>query len=365
MQTILILSNHHAYTYNLRKELIQSLIDEGYRVVIAVPYGEKVELLLKMGCEFIDVPLKRRGTNPLSELKLIMSYIKIFRNVKPKLVLTYTLKPNLYGGLVSRLFNIKVLHTVTGLGTVFVQDVFYKKIIILVNRIAFKNSNTIFFMNEDNMKLYKQLKIINSKTETKVVAGSGVNLEEFQYSPQENFESIKFTFIGRILKDKGIEEFLLAAEQIKRLYENVSFEVVGFVDDLKYKSLLNSYTKKGVIRYLGHRNDIYQIIENTNCVVLPSYGEGRGTVLQEGASVGRPLITTDAYGCRDNVEDGLNGYICKVADVTTLTNVMEKFIRLSDKEKFLMGLRSRRKAELEFSRDKVISKYINRIKNII
>lgn len=365
MKTILILSNHHLYTYNLRKELIEKLLELKYRVVLALPYGEKVDLLKEMGCEFIDVPLDRRGTNPIKELKLILSYIKLIKKVKPDIVLTYTLKPNMYGGIACRINKTDAIHTVTGLGSVFVRNVSYKKIIIFLNKIAFKSAKTVFFMNEDNLELYKSLNIMSTSHDTKVVPGSGVNLNLYKYSQPKDQDIITFTFIGRVLKDKGIEEFLDAAKEIKEKYRNVSFEVVGFVDEIKYKKMLEEYEKEGIVKYLGKRDDIPNIMANSSCIVLPSYGEGRGTVLQEGAAIGRPLITTNTYGCKENVKNGYNGFLCEVADTKSLVNAFENFIKLPNDEKILMGKRSRNKAEKEFDRNLVVNFYIEKINDLL
>lgn len=365
MKTVLLLSNHHLYTYNLRKEVIQGLIDLGYRVVVALPYGEKVELLKEMGCEFIDVPLDRRGTSVVGDLKTLVFYLKIIKNVKPDLVLTYTLKPNLYGGLACRLTKAKVLHTVTGLGSVFIQNFKFKKIIIFLNKVAFKNSSAIFFMNNDNKELYKSLGLLSSNQFSKVVAGSGVNLDKFKFQKYPINENVKFTFIARVLKDKGIEEFLHAAKNIKKKFPQIKFEVVGFVDEEKYEKILAQYQNCGIINYLGKREDIPNIMANSSCIVLPSYGEGRGTVLQEGAAIGRPLITCDTYGCKDNVEIGKNGFLCKVADSSSLAETMRNFINLDKQEREDMGKHSREKAEKEFDRKIVIKSYLNTIEKII
>ena len=198
-----------------------------------------------------------------------------------------------------------------------------------------------------------------------IVPGSGVNLEDFKYVEQINDENIIFTFVGRVLRDKGIEEFLETAKAIKTKYRNVKFEVVGFVDEEKYIGLLNSYEKKGVITYLGRRSDIPVIMAKSSCIVLPSYGEGRGTVLQEGAAIGRPLITSNTYGCKENVEEGYNGYLCNVGDVESLKDAVEKFINLPKKEKVSMGKRSREKAEKEFDRKIVISAFLNEVKKLV
>lgn len=364
MKTVLILSNHHLYTYNLRKELIEKLLESNYRVVVALPYGEKVELLKEMGCDFIDVPLDRRGTNPIKEIKLVLAYLKVLKQVKPDIVLTYTLKPNLYGGIACRINKADVIHTVTGLGSVFVRNVSYKKIIVWLNRVSFKSSKVVVFMNEDNRELYNKLKIISPSHETQIVPGSGVNLNYFKYSESKPADEIKFTFIARVLKDKGIEEYLDAAREIKRKYKNVTFEVVGFVDEDKYKKMLEKYQEEDIIKYLGKRDDIPTVMTNTSCIVLPSYGEGRGTVLQEGAAIGRPIITTNTYGCKDNVDDGVNGFLCEVTNKDSLIKAMEKFINLNPNDRVQMGRNSREKAEKEFDRRIVVNKYLEMINEI-
>lgn len=364
MKTVLILSNHHLYTYNLRKEVIQKLIDSGYKVIIALPYGEKVELLKDMGCEFFDVPLERRGTNPFTDFKLFSIYKKMIKVINPDIVLTYTLKPNLYGGLACRVNKSKVIHTVTGLGTVFVRNVWYKKIIVFLNRVAFKGSKMVVFMNLDNEELYRNIGIISSEQSTMIVAGSGVNLEKFEYKPYPKRSNIKFTFIARILKDKGIEEFLEAAKNVKKQFTEVEFDVVGFVDEEKYIKQLDEFQSEGIINYLGIRDDIPEIMADSSCIVLPSYGEGRGTALQEGASIGRPLITCSTYGCRDNVDEGINGFLCEVANSSSLAQAIINFINLPIEEKILMGEKSREKAENEFDRNIVVQQYVDVIENI-
>lgn len=364
MKKILILANNDIGLYNFRKELPQRLIRLGYDITIALPYGEKVEKFKDMGCNFIETPMNRRGMNVIQDLKLLIQYIKIIKKIKPDLVLTYTIKPNIYGGIACRSLNQKVIHTVTGLGSVFIRDLWIKKILIKLNKFSFKNACHVFFLNKENQDFYENIKIIANQQQISVVPGSGVNLKEFQFNEYPNNEKIKFTFIARIIKDKGIEEFLESAKNIKDKYLNVEFDVVGAIDEDIYLNKLKEYEKLKVINYLGHRSDIQEIMKKSSCIVLPSYGEGRGTVLQEGAAIGRPLITCDTYGCKDNVDDGYNGYLCKVKDYKSLQNSMEKFINLSFEEKKEMGLNSRTKAEKEFDRDIVIKSYIDKINQI-
>lgn len=365
MKKILILANHFITIYAFRKELVKELIENNNEVFLALPKSEENDYFASMGCKIIDTPLDRRGTNPVSDVKLLFQYIKIIRDVKPDVVLTYTIKPNTYGGIAARICSAKTMHTVTGLGSVYIQNMWQKNIAIILNRIAFKSASKVVFLNEDNKDFYKQLEIISTNHDTMIVPGSGVNLESFKYEKQPSGEKITFTFVGRILKDKGIEEYLSAAKELVSKYSYVDFEVVGFVDEEKYIELLEEYERQGIIKYLGKRSDISEIMKNSSCIVLPSYGEGRGTVLQEGAAVGRPLITCNTYGCKENVEEGYNGYLCNVADVASLKNTMVNFINLSKEEKELMGKRSREKAEKEFDRKIVVSAYIGEIKKIV
>lgn len=365
MKKVLIIANHYITIYAFRVELVKELLEHGYEVYLALPESEENTYFVNMGCKIINTPLDRRGTNPISDIKLLFQYIKIIRDINPDIVLTYTIKPNTYGGIASRICGVKTIHTVTGLGSVYIQEMWQKHVAVFLNRIAFKSVSKIVFLNEENKDFYKQLKITSPYQDTMIVPGSGVNLKKFKYQELASGEKITFTFVGRVLRDKGIEEYLTIAERLVSMYENIIFEVVGFVDEEKYIKLLEHYENEGVIKYLGKRSDIPDIMAKSSCIVLPSYGEGRGTVLQEGAAIGRPLITCNTYGCKENVDDGYNGYLCDVADVDSLTNAVERFINISTEEKSLMGKRSREKAEREFDREIVVSAYIDTIKKIV
>lgn len=365
MKKVLVLANHFITIYAFRKELVKELLETGYEVYLALPESEENNYFINMGCKIIETPLDRRGTNPVSDIKLLFQYIRIIRDINPDIVLTYTIKPNTYGGIASRICGVKTIHTVTGLGSVYIQEMWQKHIAVFLNRIAFKSASKVVFLNEENKGFYKQLKIVSSAHDTIIVPGSGVNLGEFKYQEQPSDEKITFTFVGRVLRDKGIEEYLTAAKRLVSMYNNVSFKVVGFVDEDRYINLLEQYENEGIINYLGKRNDISNIMASSSCIVLPSYGEGRGTVLQEGAAIGRPLITCDTYGCKDNVDDSYNGFLCNVADAESLESAMVKFIVLPSEQKVLMGKRSRAKAEKEFDRKIVVKAYLNEIEKII
>ncbi|WLR49048.1 glycosyltransferase family 4 protein [Halobacillus litoralis] len=364
MKKILIVANHYITVYAFRRELVKKLIENDYKVYLSLPKSEENQYFKELGCEIIESPMDRRGTNPISELKLFMNYIKTLKAIVPDLVLTYTIKPNIYAGIAAKLLKVKTIHTVTGLGSVYIQNMYQKSLIAKLNKVAFKSASRVIFLNEDNKKFYHDMKIISKNQKTSIVPGSGVNLDKFKHKKLPSDNKIRFTFVARVLKDKGIEEFLHAAKSIVENYNNVEFEVVGFVDEERYVKFLAEYEQRGFIKYLGKRSDIPEIMEKTSCIVLPSYGEGRGTVLQEGAAIGRPLITCDTYGCRENVEEGYNGYLCEVANPESLKSKLEKFINLSHEEKVKMGNRSRVKAEKEFNRSIVIETYLNEIDKI-
>lgn len=363
MKKILIVANHYITIYAYRKELVKKLVVEN-EVYIALPDDVNNKFFKDMGCKIINISVDRRGSNPITDSKLLINYIKIMKKIKPDIVLTYTIKPNIYGGIAARISGVRSIHTVTGLGSVYIQNMWQKHVVIILNSIAFRGAKKVVFLNKDNEKFYKECKIISKKQSTMIVPGSGVNLEEFKFCPINESNKLVFTFVGRVLKDKGIEEYLEAAKQIVSKYPESIFQIVGFVDEEKYIGLLKKYEEEGIISYLGKRNDIPNIMAESTCIVLPSYGEGRGTVLQEGAAIGRALITCDTYGCRENVVEGRNGFLCRVCDAKSLQESIEKFINLTAEEKIEMGKNSRKIAEEKFDRKLVIEKYIDTI-NII
>ncbi|UMZ34198.1 glycosyltransferase family 4 protein [Priestia megaterium] len=365
MKKVLILANHFITLYAFRKELVNELLESGNEVYLSLPDSPENTYFQDKGCKIINTPLDRRGTNPLSDFKLLIQYVKIIKELKPDIILTYTIKPNTYGGIAAGFLNTKAIHTVTGLGSVYIQNMWQRKIAVFMNKIAFKSASKVFFLNEHNREFYGDLGIIKKGQATKIVPGSGVNLNKFKYKELSVSKGTTFTFVARILKDKGIEEYLEAAKNLKSLNPQLKFQVVGFVDEEKYIDLLKQYQDEGIIEYLGKRNDIPSVMEKSSCIVLPSYGEGRGTVLQEGAAIGRPLITCDTYGCKDNVEEGVNGYLCKVANAKSLEEAMRKFLELSMEEKINMGRKSRKKAEKEFDRKLVIETYIKEVNKLI
>src|SRR5699024_7448093 len=363
MKKILILSNHHTYTYNFRKEIIQELLDNNYKVYIVLPYGKKVDKLIEMGCEFIQINLDRRGMNPRKDLRLLRDYYKIIKTVKPHAVLSYTIKPSVYGGLVTRLLNIPFFPNVTGLGSAVEKESIFQKFMLMLHRLSFKNAACVFFQNKTNLKYFWKHKII--KKNHQLIPGSGVNLKEFSLLDYPSDEIVKFVFISRIMREKGIDQYLEAAKNIKAKYPNTEFHVCGFCEQ-DYEKVLHDYEDKGIIIYHGMVNNIVDVLKEIHCTVHPTYyPEGMSNVLLESAASGRPVLTTNRSGCREIVDNARNGYLLKILNSENLSKEIERFILISYEDKKRMGLEGRFKVENEYDRKLVVDSYIKNLKNVI
>ncbi len=362
MKTVVVLSNHHAWTYNLRAEILKTLVDSGNRVIVAVGYGKKVENLKEIGCEFIDIALDRHGKNPFAEIKLIRKYRKVLRHIKPDVVLTYTIKPNLYGAFLCNRLGIPCIANITGLGTAVEYPGLMQRILLKVYKVAFKDIHKVFFQNNSNRDLLKNHGIVKNNYE--VLPGSGVNLSKFSKLPYPTDETIEFVFISRIMKEKGIDQYLAAAKYIREKYPNTKFHICGFCEQA-YERIIEEYSDKGYIINHGMIDDVRNVISHTHCTILPTYyPEGMSNVLLESAASGRPIITTDRPGCREIIDNDFNGYVVKARDSNDLIMAIEKFIALSNDEKKEMGQNSRNKVEKQFDRQIVVEKYLSAINNI-
>jgi glycosyltransferase involved in cell wall biosynthesis len=363
MKKVLILSNHHVYTYNLRKEIIQKILYENYEVYLVLPYGEKVERLMEIGCKFIDLPLDRRGINPINDLKLLFSYYRIIKKIKPSVVLSYTIKPNIYGGIASKSTNTPYLANVTGIGTSINNKGLIQKITLTLYKFGLKKAACVFFQNELNRQLFIDKHIVNGKT--KLIPGSGVNLNYhcFEDYPDSD-DIIKFLFIGRIMKDKGIDELLEAAQKVKCMYPNVQFDLVGYCEE-NYTKRLSDFENRGIIKYYGQQDDVHSFIKGAHAIIHPSYHEGMANVLLEAASTGRPVLASNIPGCRETFDEGISGYGFEVRNTLALVNTIEKFIQLPYEKKKQMGIAGRSKVEREFDRQIVIDSYMEEINKIL
>ncbi|MBX9974448.1 glycosyltransferase family 4 protein [Cytobacillus firmus] len=356
---ILVLANFGMGLYNFRKELLEELIKQDHEIYISLPNDEYVSKLEELGCKFINTPVSRRGTNPITDLKLLMKYTTIIRSIKPDLVLTYTIKPNVYGGLACRLANVPYISNITGLGTAVENGGLLQKITLFLYKISLKRAKCVFFQNKENKEMFIKKDII--KGNYKLIPGSGVNLNHYTLLEYPSNHNINFLFISRVMKEKGIDEYLDAAGYIKGKYPNTVFHIVGFCED-SYEGILREMQEKGIIKYHGKQNDVREFHKFSHCIIHPTYyPEGMSNVLLESAACGRPIITTDRAGCREIVDESLNGFKVKQQSSQHLIKTIEKFLKLNHKEKKQLGLEGRKKVEKEFDRRIVVDAYIGEI----
>ena len=383
-KTVLFLVNHDVVIYNFRLELVERLIADGHEVHISSPYGERIDDLVKLGAIYHEIKIARHGTNPVTDGVLILNYIKLLKQVKPNIVFSYTIKPNIYGGIACRLMNVPQVANVTGLGTAVENPGLTQKITLALYKLAFKKIQRIFFQNTENRQFFIDHNLFTDKHG--LLPGSGVNLERFAPLPYpDETDGIHFVFISRIMREKGIEQYLDSAQYFKaaepaeapdsrhseRSEESsavhahkVTFHVCGFCEQ-EYQQKLDELTKNGTIAYHGMVRNVREILAKTHCTIHPSfYPEGISNVLLESCACARPIITTDRSGCREVIDNGVNGFIVKQRDSQDLIEKIEKFLALSHEQKMQMGFAGRIKVEKEFDRQIVVEKYLEEVDKI-
>lgn len=357
MAKILILTNFDVGLYKFRKELIQKLLEEKNKVYLSLPDGDLIRPLEEMGCTFIDTPLERRGMNPATDMQLLRQYKQIIKDIQPDLVITYTIKPNIYGGLACKRCKVPYAVNITGLGTAFQNEGMLKKMVIRMYRAACKKAKVVFFENEENKRVFLEHHIIRSEQAVSL-HGAGVNLKDYPVTPYPSEQDgIHFLFIGRVMQEKGVDELFTAARAIRALHPNVQFDIVGPYED-DYEAKIHQLEEEGIIHFYGYQEDVRPFIKQSHCFVFPSWHEGMANTLLESAAMGRPLITSDIPGCREAVEDGKNGLLCRVKDADSLTEKIEAFLRMKPEERAEMGNVSRQRMEQIFDKTKVVAKTV-------
>lgn len=357
---ILILSNHFITLYNFRKELIKRLNDEGHEVYISMPKSEDNKFFIDMGCKIIETPVDRRGINPARDLSLIITYIRIMKEVKPDIVFSYTIKPNIYGSIASNITKNKHINNITGTGGTFLKRSFVSEVAKLLYKISVKKSYKVFFQNSGDKDLFVKNKMVNENYA--MLPGSGVNLEQFQVSGLPSDEEMNFIFMGRVMELKGIEQYLETAKVVKEEYPNTNFYIAGFIEEDRYKSIIDEYNSKKIINFIGFQKDIKSWIEKCHCTILPSHGgEGVPNVLLESAAMGRVCIASSINGSKDVIDDGRTGYLFETGNAEDLIDKVKKFLDLNFEDKCKMGIAGRTKVESEFDRKIVIDKYLDEL----
>lgn len=359
----LIICNSAGGFYNFRRELLAEYIHRKIKVFISAPYDEKAHELEKMGAKYIRTEIDRRGTNPFSDFKLFLRYVRMMKKIKPDVVLTYTIKPNVYGGIACQITGIPYLANVTGLGSSIENGGFMQFLTTTLYKVGLRKAKCVFFQNKNNQAIFLQNHVV--KGHTRLIPGSGVNLNyhRFEDYPDES-SGIRFLFVGRIMRDKGIEELLSAINEIHKLYPSVSLDIIGGSDE-DYSSVLKENQKKGFIRYHGNQDDVHSFYRECHCVVLPSYHEGMANVLLEASSTGRPVIASNIPGCRETFDEGVTGFGCEARNVDSLIEALGKFMLLSNNERADMGVKAREWVKKGFDRSIIVKAYLNESNKII
>lgn len=362
MKKVALVVNDDNGLYLFRSELIFELTKK-YEVDIIVPKGTYNIKLKELGANIINIKIDRRGTNPFNDIILYRQYKKILKKTNPDIVLTFTIKPNIYGGLAAQKLKIPYVANITGLGTAVENKGLLQKITKILYKKSFKKINTVFFQNKENMDFFNK-SIIKTKNNI-LIPGSGVNLNKFELIEYPKNLNTKFVFIARLLKEKGIEYYLKLAKDIKKDNPKVEFHICGAMED-DYRNLITEYQDQNLIEYHGKVDDIRQILKVIDCTIHPTYyAEGMSNVLLESSASGRPVITFDRSGCKEIVEDKITGYLVQTHNYDELLKTVQNFLMLSYEEKSKMGLAAREKVKREFDRNIVVNEYLQEIKSII
>lgn len=359
---VLVLANSSSGLYQFRRELLQSLCNDNHLVYFSVPKGDFVTELSQMGCQFIETEISRHGTNPITDFKLLAKYIKTIKTIKPDIVFTYTIKPNVYGGIACQFCRIPYVSNVTGLGTAVERGGILQKITLALYKIGLRKAKRVFFQNTENQRFMVERKVVSKNYS--LIPGSGVNLNHFTTLPYPSEDDgIHFVFISRIMREKGIDQYLDAAMFFASHPEasqgrRIVFHICGDFEK-EYKGQLEKFVAENVVFWHGVVKDVREILKKVHCTIHPSfYPEGISNVLLESCACARPIITTDRSGCREVVDDGVNGYVVKQRDSEDLIQKIEKFLSLTHEQKMRMGLAGRAKVEKEFDRKIVVNAYM-------
>jgi len=354
---------------NFRAGLIRSLVAEGYEVVVIAPPDDYVVHLAELGCHYVPLPMDNKGTHPGRDLFLLWQFFRLLREEKPAIYMGYTIKPNIYGSIAAHMLKVPVINTIEGLGAVFMHETWLTRLVRSLYRLSLSRSSKVYFLNNDDLTLFVSDNLV-SKASADRLPGIGVDLNRFVPVSLPDKTPLRFLLIARMLWDKGVGEFVEAARILKKRGVDAEFCLLGFLDVQNPTAIsrqqMDEWMGEGIIRYLGVSDSVAEEIALADCVVLPSYyREGTPRTLLEAAAMARPIVTTDSVGCRDVVDEGVNGYLCKPRDAVDLADKISKVVALSHSKRTAMGLRGREKMEREFDEKIVINKYLAAIEEVL
>ncbi len=355
---------------NFRKNLIEFLLDKNYEIVCVANNDDlsntSIQILKDLKIRFIKVNISRKGMNPIEDLKYLIKLVKIYKDEKPNLVMHFTIKPNIYGTIASKIAGVVSLNTINGLGSAIIKENFFSKILKYLYKFSLLFSKKVFFQNNDDLDFFVENKLVN-KNKTAIVPGSGVDTKSFSDCTSTNNE-LTFLLVSRLLKDKGIYEYIAAIKELNKSNLNCKFLLAGQFDFGNPSAITKEEVKEwedaSIIKFLGKTDNIKEFFKIADIIVLPSYREGLSRVLIEAASASKPIITTNMAGCKDVVDNGINGYLCEVKSIQSLQNCIKKMIQLSNSERVNMGENSKQMAAKRFDKDRVNEIYFKEIEKI-
>jgi len=370
IEKIVLTSNSSWNLFNFRLGLIRELIKRGYIVVVLTPKDNYSIKLEEEGCIFEDIDIWNSSINPLNDLRTLFSYCAKIKNIAPNLILTYTAKTNIYCSIATRFLGIPTINNITGIGSGFLRGLYLRSFLTLLYKFALRKSHLVFFQNQEDLNLFDSLKI-TKKLNTKLIPGSGINIryfEEFEKGTNPRKNSFIFLMISRIIKDKGVREFVDAARKVKKKFPNSFFKILGNhkSDNISSinKEILDKWKREKVVEFVEFSNDIRPHICNSDCIVLPSYREGLPKSLLEGMIMEKPIIASDVPGCKELVINDFNGYLCKVRNEEDLAKQMIKMLNLSESDRIKMGLNGKKFVEEKYDENFIIDVYLEEISKL-
>ncbi|TYZ12609.1 glycosyltransferase family 4 protein [Hymenobacter lutimineralis] len=355
--------------WNFRRSLVKALQAAGHEVLaIAPPDDYSARLETELGCRYVPILMENKGTNPVKDALLTRQFYQVYRREKPDVVLQYTIKPNIYGTLAARLAGIPSVNNVSGLGTVFIVKNLVSKVALGLYRFAFRYPHRVFFQNDDDRQLFLQHGLVQARI-TDLLPGSGIDTRKFQPAPVfQRQQPFTFLMIARVLYEKGVEEYFEAARRVREAMPGTRIQLLGGIDESGgvgvKRAVFEQWLQAGNVEYLGTSDNVAAHIAQADCVVLPSYREGTPKTLLEAAAMGKPIVTTDVPGCRETVEDGVNGFLCEVRNGADLAEKMLQVQGLPDAQLAEMGRASRQLAEEKFDERIVLEKYLRVVAEI-
>lgn len=365
---VVLASNTTWNIVNFRRCLIDSLMEAGFKVYAVSPTDKYVEELVKIGVIHYHVKINQKGANPIEDLKLIKRYKKIYQSIRPDIILSFTIKPNIYSSIIAYKLGVPIINNISGLGTLFIKKSINSFVSYVLYKLTIQKASHVFFQNNDDALLFLKFRLVE-KSKMSVIPGSGVNVNTFNIDRTRNV-GLTYLFVGRLIGDKGIREFMSASKVIAVNYPTVKFLVVGELNSPN-RSAINSeefedfINENPQIDYLGNCDDMISVYAKADVLVLPSYREGLSKSLIEACAMSIPIITTNVTGCRDVVIDGFNGFLCEAKNVNSLVESIEYMINTTEENRLFFGRNGRSRAEKDFSEELVVKSYMSKVISLL